>query len=76
LQAFEGHTAFTPDWIIGRLGLRTPTGYADSNGHVDPNGWTYRKTAYHGHFGRDIFPWEKLNLVTELHSMSKLGASC
>jgi S-adenosylmethionine synthetase len=76
LQSFEGHTAFTPDWIIGRLGLRTPTGYADSDGHVDPNGWTYRKTAYHGHFGRDIFPWEKINLVTELHSMSKLGASC
>ena len=75
LQAFDGHVAFTPDWIIGRLGLRTPTGYADSNGDVDPNGWTYRKTACHGHFGRDIFPWEKLNLVTELHSMSKLGAS-
>jgi S-adenosylmethionine synthetase len=76
LQAFEGHAAFTPDWIIGRLGLRHPTGYKDSNGIIDPHGWTYRKTASHGHFGRDIFPWEKLDLVTELHTMSKLGASC
>ncbi|MFT7517148.1 MAG: S-adenosylmethionine synthetase [Myxococcota bacterium] len=70
LEAYKGHAAFTPDWIIGRLGLRNPTGY------TDPNGWTYRKTAYHGHFGRDLFPWEKLDLVTELHSMSTLRASC
>ena len=50
LQPFEGRSAFTPDWIIGRLGLTTPTGYSD------PSGWTYRKTASHGHFGRELFP--------------------
>ncbi|MCP4093175.1 MAG: methionine adenosyltransferase [Planctomycetes bacterium] len=61
---------FTPDWIIGRLDLRTPSGY------TDPNGWTYRKSAFHGHFGRDLFPWEKLDLVTELKTLADVGATC
>jgi S-adenosylmethionine synthetase len=70
LEAWEGCNAFTPDWIIGRLGLRTPSGYSD------PNGWTYRKSAFHGHFGRDLFPWEKLDLVTELKTLADVGATC
>ena len=70
LEAWEGCKAFTPDWIIGRLGLRTPSGYSD------PNGWTYRKSAFHGHFGRDLFPWEKLDLVTELKTLADVGATC
>ena len=70
LEAWKGCNAFTPDWIIGRLNLRHPTGY------TDPNGWTYRQSASHGHFGRDIFPWEKLDLVTELQSLANLKASC
>ncbi len=70
LEAWQGCLAFTPDWIIGRLGLRNPTGYKEAGG------WTYRQSAYHGHFGRDIFPWEKLNLVTELQSLASLKASC
>jgi len=28
----------------------------------------YEKTAYHGHFGRDEFPWEQTNRVAELQS--------
>jgi S-adenosylmethionine synthetase len=83
LEGWNGFKAFTPDWIIGRLGLRTPTGYAkdangnyDPNGKIDPNGWTYRKSAYHGHFGRELFPWEKLDLVTELKTLADVGATC
>ncbi len=63
LSAWSGHAAFTPDWIIGRLGLRAP------------QGWSYRQTACHGHFGRDLFPWEKLDLVEELESLAVAGRS-
>jgi S-adenosylmethionine synthetase len=62
----RAHEALTPDWIIGRLGLRRPTGYAS------PTGWTYRQTAAFGHFGREIFPWEKLDLVPELNNLARV----
>ena len=68
LQAFSGHDPLTPDWIIGRLGLATPTGYKNDDG------WTYRQTACHGHFGRSAFPWEGLDLVEELQSLRSVGA--
>ena len=32
----------------------------------NPNSWTYQQTASYGHFGRDIFPWEKIDLVEAL----------
>jgi S-adenosylmethionine synthetase len=38
----------SPGFIIDYLNLRRP------------NGWTYQKTAAYGHFGRDLFPWERL----------------
>jgi S-adenosylmethionine synthetase len=31
-----------------------------------PHGWCYQETAAYGHFGRDIFPWEKTDKVEEL----------
>ena len=40
-----------PKAIIERFGLRRPM---------------FRKTAAYGHFGRDAFPWERLDLVDEL----------
>ena len=40
-----------PYSIIKTLGLRRPI---------------YRQTAAYGHFGRDIFPWEKLDRVEDL----------
>jgi S-adenosylmethionine synthetase len=40
------HFDLTPAGIIEALGLRRPAG------------WCYRETAYHGHFGREHFPWE------------------
>jgi S-adenosylmethionine synthetase len=38
----------SPGAIIERFGLR------------QPNGWSYSDTAAYGHYGRDIFPWEKV----------------
>ena len=45
---------FRPAKIIEMLDLKTPTG------------WSYLQSASYGHFGRDIFPWEKLDKVAAL----------
>ncbi len=42
---------FRPAQLIEYLGLKRP------------KGWSYRQTATYGHFGRDLFPWEKLTKV-------------
>jgi S-adenosylmethionine synthetase len=44
----ERFTDLSPGHIIERLGLQRPVG------------WSYLHTAAYGHYGRDIFPWEKL----------------
>lgn len=46
----------TPAGIVKTLDLKNPK----------KNGWSYQATAAYGHFGRDIFPWEKTNKVKEL----------
>ena len=46
-----------PAAIISRFGL------IDSDAETRP---TYRNTAAYGHFGRDEFPWERLDLVDAL----------
>jgi S-adenosylmethionine synthetase len=51
----------SPRSIINSLGLKKPF----------ENGWSYRQTAVYGHFGRDIFPWEKIDKVGELLDASK-----
>ena len=33
-----------------------------------PKGWCYEDTAAYGHFGRDAFPWEKLDKVAKLRA--------
>ena len=33
---------------------------------LKPKGWCYEDTAAYGHFGREIFPWEKLDKVAAL----------
>jgi S-adenosylmethionine synthetase len=40
-------TDLSPRAIIKRLGLR------------QPQGWSYYQTASYGHYGRDMFPWER-----------------
>ena len=42
---------FRPARIIAMLGLKTP------------KDWSYLQSASYGHFGRSIFPWEKLDKV-------------
>ena len=44
-----------PAKIVETLGLKTPG-----------NGWCYADTAAYGHFGRDIFPWEKCDKAEAL----------
>ena len=45
-----------PKGIIETLRLTTPL----------QNGWCYQNTAAYGHFGREIFPWEKPDQVDKL----------
>jgi S-adenosylmethionine synthetase len=45
---------FRPAAIIEELGLTAP------------RGWSYRQTSVAGHFGRDIFPWERTDKVEVL----------
>ncbi len=50
---------FRPKSIIDTLGLRSPSG------------WKYEDTASYGHFGRDIFPWERLDRTDALAEWAK-----
>ena len=45
----------TPKGIIDYFGLRNPI---------------FTKTAAYGHFGRETFPWEKINKVNEIKKMA------
>ena len=55
-----------PAAIIERFGLISP------DADVRP---TYRDTAAYGHFGRDAFPWERLDLVDALQAASRADAA-
>lgn len=50
---------FRPAAIIKNLQLRKPSG------------WNYEQTSNYGHFGNDIFPWEKTDKVEELQAVFK-----
>ena len=50
---------FRPARLIADLGLKTPSG------------WSYEETARYGHFGRDLFPWEKTDRMDALKSALK-----
>ncbi|NLN93311.1 MAG: methionine adenosyltransferase [Candidatus Hydrogenedens sp.] len=45
---------FRPAQIMAELNLATP------------QGWCYRDTSNYGHFGRDLFPWEKTDKADAL----------
>jgi len=51
---------FRPAAIIDQLGLLTP------------QGWSYQESASYGHFGRDMFPWEKTDKAAELAEAAKV----
>jgi len=42
-----------PAEILKKLELKYPK----------KNGWSYRQTAAYGHFGRNLFPWEKTDMA-------------
>lgn len=50
-----------------------PYALIEDLGLLKPKGWCYEDTAAYGHFGRDAFPWEKLNRVKELKAYFKRG---
>jgi S-adenosylmethionine synthetase len=51
---------FRPAAIIDQLSL------------TKPQGWSYQETASYGHFGRNIFPWEKTDKAAELSEAVKV----
>lgn len=57
VELIKKHFPLTPHGIIEYLDLRKPI---------------YRETARHGHFGRDIFSWEKTNKVDVLRKEAGL----
>jgi S-adenosylmethionine synthetase len=38
---------------------------------LKPEGWCYEDTASYGHFGRDTFPWEKLDKLAKIKKYFK-----
>ncbi|MDA3895908.1 MAG: methionine adenosyltransferase [Desulfobacteraceae bacterium] len=50
---------FRPAALIEALSLKYPV-----------NGWSYQDTAAYGHFGRDIFPWEKTDKAEVLKNIA------
>lgn len=53
VKLIRKHFDLTPAGIISKLELRKPV---------------FKETAAYGHFGRDQFSWEKLDMVNKLHS--------
>ncbi|KMY66322.1 S-adenosylmethionine synthetase [Desulfocarbo indianensis] len=51
---------FRPAAIIDQLGL------------LAPKGWSYQESASYGHFGRDMFPWEKTDKAAQLAEAAKV----
>ena len=50
-----------PADLIAELGLK------------NPKGWKYQQSAAYGHFGREIFPWEKTNKVEALKAAAGIA---
>ena len=56
--------------IIGKVFDLTPKGLIES---LDLRKPIFKQTAAYGHFGREIFNWEKRNKVDEINSLAKLS---
>ena len=48
-----------------------PYALIEDLGLLNPKGWHYRDTAAYGHFGRDLFPWERTDRVKAILSALK-----
>ena len=49
-----------------------PYAITEDLGLLKPKDWCYEDTAAYGHFGRDLFPWERLDRVEKLKKIFKL----
>lgn len=47
-------------WVRERFADLSPGSIIERFGLQKPVGWSYLETAAYGHYGRDIFPWEKV----------------
>lgn len=47
-------------WVRRAFPDLSPTSIIDQLGLLKPEGWSYHRSAAHGHYGRDIFPWERV----------------
>ena len=52
--------------LSGKVFDFRPYALIEDLGLTKPKGWCYRDTAAYGHFGRDVFPWERTNRVAAL----------
>ena len=50
-----------------------PYALIDDLGLLKPKGWHYEETAAYGHFGRDVFPWERLDRVPKLKKLFRIA---
>lgn len=49
-----------------------PYALIEDLGLLKPRGWSYEDTAAYGHFGRAMFPWERLDRVEKLKKIFKV----
>ncbi len=59
--------------VSGKIFDFRPAAIIDDLKLLKPQGWSYEDTAAYGHFGRDIFPWEKLDRVPALKKLFKVA---
>ncbi len=48
------------DWVNQKFPDLSPNAIIDQLELFNPKGWKYFQTASYGHYGRDLFPWEKI----------------
>ena len=60
------HPAADLESIVRGIFSLKPADFITELGLKTPNGWSYSQAAAYGHFGRDIFPWEKTDKVEAL----------
>ncbi len=60
VTAVTGSGEDVSSWVKEKFPDLSPTFIIDSLGLLKPQGWSYFQSASYGHYGRDIFPWEKI----------------
>jgi len=57
--------------LAGRVFDFRPYTLTEDLGLTTPKGWKYEDTAAYGHFGRKVFPWERMDKVEVLQAALK-----